>query len=474
MNKHAQPVSILLRLLSILVLASLSCQAFVRPSATPTLPPPTLTSTFTPRPTNTSAPTATQPEPTETATLATTDTPLPVEESPTATIAPTQMPLDLQVKVFEGLWKVVKDNYLYPDFNGLNWDDIHVEYRKKVDAGLSNFDFYLAMKEMIDRLGDNHSAYLTPGEVAAQAATFTGQQDYVGIGVLSSAVPERKRAVVIVVFPGSPAEQAGIQVRDSILSANGEPILDENGFIKNIIRGPEGTQVTVEVQTPGQEPRMLTITRAPITGNLPLPHAVLTSPNGKRIGYIFIWSFQDSTFPKTFENVLREMNSDAPLDGLIIDDRDNTGGANTVMEPILSNFAHGVVGHFFNRESERPLNLSKGKNISGSQTMPLVVVVGKGTYSYGEVFAGILQDIGRAYLIGETTNGVVETLWGYDFADGSHAWIAHEAFRPLNHPDITWEKIGVTPDLTLQSNLDEFQIQDDPIVLAGLKYFDGK
>ena len=205
-----------------------------------------------------------------------------------------------------------------------------------------------------------------------------------------------------------------------------------------------------------------------------LPNTVLTTPGGKRIGYIFIWSFQDSTFPDTFAEILRNMTADAPLDGLIIDGRENTGGANTVMEPILSNFVHGVVGHFFNRDGERPLNISRSRNIGGSQTMPLVVIVGKGTYSYGEVFAGILQDLGRAYLIGETTNGVVETLWGYDFEDGSHAWIAHEAFRPLNHPDITWEKVGVTPDLILQSNLDEYQIQDDPLVLAGLDYFDQK
>ena len=430
---------------------------------TPTRPP-----TATPRPTFTPFPT--RPTSTPTATIA----PVLVLESPTPTLEPTQLPLALQLDVFDDLWNVVKETYLYPDFNGLDWDAVRVEYRQKVEAGLSNYEFYNAMFEMIARLGDNHSTYWPPEVVQAKKVEFSGQQDYVGIGVLSSAVPERKRAVVLVVFPGSPAEQAGLLVRDSILTVNGEPILDEDGYLKNLIRGPQGTQVTLEVQTPGQEPRFLTITRQPIRGKMTLPNSVMTTPGGKRIGYIFIWSFYDSTFPETFAEILQSMAAEKPLDGLIIDVRDNSGGANTVVQPILANFVHGVVGHFYNRDKERPLDLGDGTNIGGSQSMPLVVITGKGTYSFGEIFAGILQDLGRAYLIGEVTNGVVETLRGYDFKDGSHAWIAFEAFRPLNHPDTTWENVGVTPDLVMQSNLDEYQIQSDPIVQACLKYFDSK
>lgn len=457
-----------------------ACQAFDRgfvepvvmplvegPKSSPT-PTPTRPPTATPRPTFTPIPT----RPTLTPTL--TETPVLVQESPTPTIQPTQMAQALQLDVFESLWNAVHDTYLYPDFNGLDWDAIRVEYRQKIEAGLSNYDFYSAMKEMIDRLGDNHSAYLTPEEVAAERAVYLGQQDYVGIGILSSAVPERSRALVLVVFPGSPAEEAGILPRDSILTVNGESILDEDGYMKNLIRGPQGTQVIIEVQTPGQDSRLLTITRQPIRGTMPLPNTVLTTPGGKRIGYIFIWGFQDSTFPETFAEILREMTADKPLDGLIIDGRNNSGGANTVVEPILANFTHGTVGYFFNRQSERPLDLGEGVDIGNSQSMPLVVIVGTGTYSFGEIFAGILQDMGRAYLIGETTNGIVETLHSYGFQDGSRAWIANEAFRPLNHPDTTWEKVGVTPDLFIQSNLDEYQIQDDPAVLAGLEYFDSK
>ena len=51
--------------------------------------------------------------------------------------------------------------------------------------------FYTAMYEMIDRLGDEHSSYLSPEDVTREEAYYMGNYDYVGIGVLHQPVPER-------------------------------------------------------------------------------------------------------------------------------------------------------------------------------------------------------------------------------------------------------------------------------------------
>ena len=63
-----------------------------------------------------------------------------------------------------------------------------------------------------------------------------------------------------------------------------------------------------------------------------------------------------------------------------------------------------------------------------------MVLVGSGSASFGEIFAGVLQDSGRAHIIGTTTDGNVEILWGYDFDDGSQMWLASETFRPYYPP----------------------------------------
>jgi C-terminal processing protease CtpA/Prc len=180
-------------------------------------------------------------------------------QASTSSPTPTLISLFTQLRIFQSLWSIVNDTYVYPDFNGLDWNAIHLEYRQKITAGLTTQDFYLTMNELISRLGDDHSFFLDPNQVAEQDTDYQGGHDYVGIGIQVSAVPERQHAVILSVFPDSPAETAGLQPRDSIVAVNGTPILDENGYLRDIVKGPEGTSIYITVQTPGGEANGLVI-----------------------------------------------------------------------------------------------------------------------------------------------------------------------------------------------------------------------
>jgi len=140
---------------------------------------------------------------------------------------------------------------------------------------------------------------------------------------------------------------------------------------------------------------------------------------------------------------------------------------------MLSYFTGGTLGHYINRSEQRPLQIQLD-DINGSSRVPLVVLVGSGTASFGEIFSGVLQDTGRAYIIGITTDGNVEILWGYDFEDGSRLWLANETFRPLNHPDQNWEQTGIIPDLTVSGEFDEYTLDNDPTVIAAIQYLSGR
>jgi C-terminal peptidase prc len=386
---------------------------------------------------------------------------------------PTNIPLQTQLLIFEDLWSIVNDTYVYPDFNGLDWNIIHEKYRQIISAGLTDQEFYTQITKLIYSLGDDHSYFLDPQQVADQEAKYQGNHDYIGIGIMVSAVPERQRAVIISVIPGSPAEAAGLQPRDSILSAGGIPILDENGYLRDIVRGPQGTTIDVSVQTPGELPRLLNLTRQRINGSYPVVHQVIITPDGKRIGYIFLVTFMDGTVDEQVAQALKEMNADAPLDGLILDNRMNGGGSSLVLEPMLGYFSGGTLGYFVNHSKLDPLKV-KLNDINGSSSVPLVVLIGSGIASFGEIFAGVLQDVGRAYLIGTTTDGNVEILWGYDFEDGSQLWLANETFQPINHPEQDWEKSGIIPDLSVSGEFDQYSMNNDPVVLAAIQYLSGQ
>ncbi|MFZ5808486.1 MAG: S41 family peptidase [Chloroflexota bacterium] len=422
-----------------------------------------------PHPTPTLLPASTYPTQPPTVTLL----PATSTAAPTNTLSAPVTPSAEQTAIFEQLWQVVHDEYLYPDYNGADWEAIHQEFSARVSAGLTPEAFYQAMDEMIARLNDEHSVFLSPQEAAEEDAEFAGENDYVGIGILTAAVPERQRATVIVVFPDSPAEKAGLRSHDSILSVDGQPILDEFGFLRSeLLRGPQGSTIEILAQTPGQAPRTLSVTRQRIFGALPVPFQVFTTPSGKRIGYLLIASLGDETVDEQVGKALREMTRSAPLAGLILDNRQNPGGADSVAKGVLSYFTDGRLGYFADRHQKKRWFSVNGRDVGGSSRLPLVVLIGPDTVSFGEIISGILQDQKRAYLIGETTTGNIELLWSYEFPDGSRAWIAHEAFHPTNHPEVNWEKSGITPDLLVSSNWDEITPDTDPAIQAALSYFE--
>lgn len=374
-------------------------------------------------------------------------------------------------RILQSLWEAVARDYVYADFNGRDWSAIGLTYCGRVHAGLSDDDFWLAMDAMLNELGDEHSGFRSPAEVAEEQAATEGHNDYVGIGVLHMPLPDKGTTVILAVFPGSPAEAAGLRPHDSLLSVQGEPLLDEDGQIRDAIWGPEGSTLSLVIQTPGEPPREVTLARRRIIGAIPVEYQMVQNEAGARIGYIVLPTFTDLTIPDQVRDALRVLSAGAGLDGLILDNRVNDGGLDTNLKAVLGLFTEGTVGHFISREEQRPLDIA-AEDVAGSQALPLVVLVGTNTVSFGEIFAGVLQDVGRARLVGETTQGNVEILWPYDFEDGSRAWIARENFRPLNS-SADWETTGIRPDVPAPAEWDEFTLANDPGVAAAVELLTG-
>jgi carboxyl-terminal processing protease len=320
------------------------------------------------------------------------------------------------------------------------------------------------MERFMIELGDEHSSFLSPAGVAASNAELNGQIDYVGIGVLIHPMPQKGKVSLLYVLPGSSAENGGLKQHDSILSVDGTPIIEEGRDYTLRVRGPECSAVVLRVQSPGEEPRDVMFVRYRISGGLSIVARLVTTTDGSRIGYIFIPTFFDETIPDKIKQALQDFG---PLDGLILDNRMNGGGSSSVVYPILRYFTSGTIGHFVSREKTDALTIDP-EPIENSQDVPLVILVGENTVSFGEIFSGALQDIGRAKIVGQTTLGNVETLDGFNFEDGSQAWIAAERFDPLNS-DANWEETGIIPDVEAYADWDTFTFEDDPSVAAALK-----
>ena len=374
---------------------------------------------------------------------------------------------DQQLRVFSQLVTVVTENYLYPDFNGLDWSQTIDTYKTKVETGMDTEDFYFEMAMLIYELGDEHSLFESPVQVAASNAERAGKNDYVGIGVSVVPLFEKNLASIVVVFPGSSAEQNGLKQHDSILAVDGLPVVEGEIVHVQRLRGPECSAAVLTVKSPEQASRKITVVRQQVVTPLRIDPRLVPTDNGSRIGYIYLPTFYDETIPGQVKKALEEFGT---LDGLILDNRMNGGGSLTVLESLLAHFTSGTLGHFISRNDTVPLDI-EANPIHNSQTVPLVVLVSQETGSFGEVFSGVLQDTGRAKLVGQTTMGNVEALTGYPLEDGSIVWIAQESFDPAQS-HTNWEGVGVEPDVEVHADWDTFTFESDPGIATALRLFE--
>ena len=409
------------------------------------------------------------------------DIPAECQGLPLATVGPAQagatptpeanapLTVDRQQAVFEELILTVEDVYLDPEKLGAEWQAAVVALRGRISEGLDTEEFYAQLQPLIDILGDEHSQYESPAEVVASDAALAGTAGTVGIGVLAKGIPEAGVITLLQVYAGSPASKAGLQPHDNLVAVDGAPLVQGGVPVPWLLRGPECSLVVVTMASPGEPPREVAMIRHRYSVEQAIDARLLTPPGGERIGYVFLPSFYDERIPGQVEAALQEF---APLDGLVIDNRMNGGGSSSVLEPILALFTSGEVGEYISRTGTRPLNIAP-REVQASQSVPLIVLIGEDTRSYGEAFAGVLQDRGRARLVGQTTPGNVETLHGYTYEDGSRLWIAEERFVPAVSL-AGWEGIGVQPDVEVLAPWHTYSVEDDPVLASALQLLSGE
>jgi carboxyl-terminal processing protease len=386
--------------------------------------------------------------------------PLPPLPDPTAVSARTTKK---QLAIFGRLWALVDLFYVDPAFHGLDWNDAGSRYEALLRQGLATADFHRAMAILLAELGDEHSYFLDPEQVRQQELELSGRQEFVGIGVHVLPLVESRSAVVIGVFPASPAAQAGLRPPDLHPEAAGVPLVDAEGALHAL--APEGSSYDLTWQRLGGAPETVRVTRRRISAFSPME--VCRVP-GTDIGYVQVNSFFDETVDDRLRAALRGLAAASTLGGLVLDLRLNPGGSSSVALPALDLFGGGNAGRFVGRTQAFDVPLFP-EDVAGSQAVPLAILADRDTVSFGELFTGVLQNAGRATVLGGTTAGNVELLSGFDFKDRSQAWIATFAFEPVGLSAGAWEGVGIVPDELVPTRWDLFTEETDPALARAVE-----
>ena len=263
--------------------------------------------------------------------------------------------------------------------------------------------FEMAVKGMLTNL-DPHSAYLKDEGYADLQESTEGQ--FTGLGI---EIGNRGGFISIVTpIDGSPAVEAGLEAGDVILKIDG---ISTQGMSTSesstYMRGEEGTTVTLEIGRAAQgQPFDVVVTR----GVIDVP-----SVRSREVdtGY---WLIRVSRFQRDSGNEVTEAIASAlavgPINGLVLDVRNNPGGVLNASVEMASNFLDG--GLVVYTEGRHPgakttLEAEPGERIPG---VPVVVLVNGGSASASEILAGALQDRGRAVIMGTQSfgKGSVQTV----------------------------------------------------------------
>lgn len=310
---------------------------------------------------------------------------------------------------------------------------------------------YGAISGMLREL-DPHSSFLRPEDYKELQIETKGKFGGIGIEITL------QNGVLTVVSPleGTPADKAGIQANDQIIKIDNEPTQDMSLMdAVQKMRGPKGTNVKLTIIREGErKPLEFELTRDVIS-----IQSVRTRPLEKGYGYVRISSFQSGT-AQDLRKALDELEKgNTPLQGLIIDLRNDPGGLLDQAVEVSDEFLDsGLIVYTGGRLDGQKMKFEAVKN-DKPRSYPIVALVNSGSASASEIVAGALQDHKRALIVGEPTFGKGSVQTVIPLSDGSAVRLTTSLYYTPNGRSI--QAKGIEPDIIVKREKGAQDVGDD-------------
>ena len=291
-----------------------------------------------------------------------------------------------------------------------------------------------AIKGLSSYIGDDYAEYYTKEEYDALLTSNSG--NFIGMGVLVSDMGDSV-FVITAVYDNTPAQEAGMQVGDQLITANGESAAGKtlNDFL-SFISHEEGDVNTVVLLRDGQE-LTFTVTMRQVYS----PYVTYKMLDGN-IGYIYISAFHGQCV-REVEEALEDLRAQG-MEALVLDVRDDLGGSFSDVRDIADLFLpkNSVITSVKSRVNKEIVYRTHSDGID----LPIAMLVNGYSASASELLSGALKDNGVAELFGTVTygKGIVQTFFDINYGrDGTIKFTTDAYYTPSG---VCIQGTGITPD----------------------------
>ena len=256
----------------------------------------------------------------------------------------------------------------------------------------------LALDRMLYGL-DPYTSYIPASDEETLKRLRSGQ--YGGIGSIITLVDNKPH--LSEPYLGMPAQANGLRAGDEILEIDGVKCEGKSiSEVSDMLRGKPHTEIVIKIHREGEKKP---ITKKFLRDIIQMPTVPYYAEVADGIGYIVILDFIDRT-AADFEKALVELVEKHTINKLIIDLRGNGGGLISQAVDIASLFLPKGTEIVSMKGHHQSNNVSyKTKREPLYPNMELLFLVDGNTASSSEILSGAMQDLDRAFVLGERTFG---------------------------------------------------------------------
>jgi tricorn protease len=345
-------------------------------------------------------------------------------------------------QMYHETWRLMRDNFWRADMGGVDWTAMGERYRPLLERIGSTDDLHDVLRELQGETGTSHTGVLPPA---------VGGDPALAQGLLGADIEPAQDGTwrIVRILPGessvigarSPLAAPGVAAApgDLIVAVDGRPVDPDLGP-NALLVGKADKPVELTLRRDGTDRRAVVVPLASEHATryydlVARQRATVREASGGRLGYLKL----PGTNPAGWAELHRDLYTEFPRDGLIVDLRDTQGGDASHL--LAEKLARRIIGWDVSRYDEPssyPRQAPRG---------PIVAITDGYASSGGDLVVQALKSYGIATVVGTRTwGGVIGCDLRYELVDGTVAaqpkyagWFADVGWAVENH--------GVDPDV---------------------------